>query len=65
MPYDSAIPLLGILPDKTITQKDTCTPMFIATLQQPSHGNNLNVHHRGMDKKDKVHTHIQWNTTQP
>ena len=30
--YDSAIPLLGIYPDKTIIQKDTCTPMFTATL---------------------------------
>ena len=31
-PYDPAIPLLGIYPDKTIIQKDTCTPMFIAAL---------------------------------
>ena len=30
--YDSAIPLLGIYPEKTIIQKDTCTPMFIAVL---------------------------------
>ena len=26
------IPLLGIYPDKTIIQKDTCTPMFITAL---------------------------------
>ena len=32
LPYDPAIPLLGIYLDKTIIQKDTCTPMFIATL---------------------------------
>ena len=32
LPYDPAIPLLGIYPEKTITQKDTCTPMFIAAL---------------------------------
>ena len=32
LPYDPAIPLLGIYPEKTIIQKDTCTPMFIATL---------------------------------
>ena len=31
-PYDPAIPLLGIYPEKTIIQKDTCTPMFIAAL---------------------------------
>ena len=30
--YDPAIPLLGIYPDKTIIQKDTCTLMFIAAL---------------------------------
>ena len=30
--FDTAIPLLGIYPDKTMTQKDTCTPMFIAAL---------------------------------
>ena len=28
--YDPAIPLLGIYPDKTLIQKDTCTQMFIA-----------------------------------
>ena len=32
LPYDSAILLLGIYPDKSITQKDICTPMFIAAL---------------------------------
>ena len=30
--YDPAVPLLGIYPDKTIIQKDTCTPRFIAVL---------------------------------
>ena len=30
--YDSAIPLLGIYPEKTISRKDTCTPVFIAAL---------------------------------
>ena len=32
LPYDPAIPLLGTYLEKTIIQKDTCTPMFIATL---------------------------------
>ena len=32
LPYDPAIPLLGIYPDKTIIQKDTYTTMFIAAL---------------------------------
>ena len=31
-PYDPAIPLLGIRPEKTIIQKDTCTPVFVAAL---------------------------------
>ena len=31
-PYDPAIPLLGIYPEETKTEKDTCTPMFTATL---------------------------------
>ena len=32
LPYDPAIPLLGIYPEKTIIQKDLCTTMFIAAL---------------------------------
>ena len=32
LPYDPAIPLLGIYPEKTIIQNDTCTPMFTAAL---------------------------------
>ena len=32
LPYDPAMPLLDIYPDKTIIQKDTCTPMFIAAV---------------------------------
>ena len=30
LPYDPAIPLLGIYPGKTLIQKDTCTPLFTA-----------------------------------
>ena len=30
--YDPATPLMGICPERTITQKDTCTLMFIAAL---------------------------------
>ena len=32
LPYDSAIPLLGMCPEKTRIQKDTCTSMLIAAL---------------------------------
>ena len=34
LPYDPAIPLLGIYPEKTIIQKESCTTMFIAALLQ-------------------------------
>ena len=30
--YDLAIPLLGIYTEKTVIQKDTCTPVFSAAL---------------------------------
>ena len=32
MPYDQAIPFLGIYLDKAVIQKDTYTPMFTAAL---------------------------------
>ena len=32
LPYDPAIPLLGIHTEETITERDTCTPVFIAAL---------------------------------
>ena len=42
LPFDPAIPFLGIYPEKTMSQKDACTPMLIAaqhkiakTLKQP------------------------------
>ena len=32
LPYDPAIPLLGIYPEKTVIQKGSCIKMFIAAL---------------------------------
>ena len=32
LPYDPAIPLLGIYPEETKVEKDTCIPLFIAAL---------------------------------
>ena len=32
LPYDSAIPLLGVHMEETRIERDTCTPMFIAAL---------------------------------
>ena len=35
LPYDPAIPLLGIHTKETGIERDTCTPMFITALFQP------------------------------
>ena len=32
LPYDPAIPFLGICPEETKIEKDTCIPMFTAAL---------------------------------
>ena len=32
LPYDSAVPFLGIYLEKNMVQKDTCTPMLTAAL---------------------------------
>ena len=32
LPYDPAIPLLGIYTEETRRERDMCTPMFIAAL---------------------------------
>ena len=32
LPYDPAIPLLGIHPEETIIQKESCTTMFTTAL---------------------------------
>ena len=51
LPYDSAIPLLGIYPVKTIIQKESCTTMFIAALStiariwmQPKCPSTVHIH---------------------
>ena len=61
--YDPAIPLLGIYPEKTVIQKDICTPIAervtrASTWQQPK---------CSLTKEwiKKMWYKIQWNTTQP
>ena len=70
LPYDPAIPLLGIYLKKIIIQKDTCTTMLIAALftiartwKQPKCPST----YEWIKKMSYTHTHIytQWNTTQP
>ena len=43
--YDPAIPLLGMYPEETKIEKDTCISLFIAELFAiGGQGNNLDVH---------------------
>ena len=64
-PYDPVIPLLGMYPEETKTEKDTCTPLFIVALftiarmwKQPRC--------RSTDEWiKKCGTYTQWNITQP
>ena len=45
LPFDPAITLLGIHTEESRTERDTCTPIFIAALfVMPGHGINLDVH---------------------
>ena len=45
LPYDPAIPLLDIYPEKTTILKDTCTPVFTEALFTITRcGSNLDVH---------------------
>ena len=74
LPYEPAIPLLGIFSEKTIIEKDTCTPIFIAALlataetwKQPK----CSLTDEWIKKMWYVHTHThththtQWNIIQP
>ena len=63
LPFDSAILLLGIYPEKTMIQKDPCTPVFIAALytiakarKQPKCPLT--------EEWIKMGTYTQWNITQ-
>ena len=69
LPYDPTIPLMGIYPKKTIIEKDTCTPMFIAALStvartwKQSRCPSIDEWIRSV-----VHTYnhvMEWNITQP
>ena len=66
LPYDPAIPLLGIQPEKTIIQKDRCTPIHWNTVYN-SHGMEATLMstNRRTDKEKMVYTYIQWNITRP
>ena len=66
LPYDPAIPLPGIYPQKIIIQKDACALMLTAALFTiVKHGSNLNVREEIQRNRYRCGTHIQWNATQP
>ena len=50
LPYDPAIPLLGMHTEETRIQRDTCTPMFIPALFMIAR-----TWKQQMDKKAVVH----------
>ena len=65
-PYDLAIPLLGINPEETKVEKDTCTPVFIAALFTTAR----TWKQRRCPSTDEWikklwYIYIQWNRTQP
>ena len=63
LPYESAVPLLGIYPKemKSLPQRDICTPYLLQHCQR--HENNLNVP-QWVNEKQKCDVYIQWNITQ-
>ena len=57
LPYDPAIPLLGIYPEKTIIQKESRTTLFIAALFTIARTWKQPERHRQMngDREDVAH----------
>ena len=67
LPYDPAIPLLGIHTEETRIERDTCTSMFIAALfiiartwKQPRCPSAEDCRN-----EESCGTYTQWNITQP
>ena len=65
LPYDPAIPFLGIYPDKTFLEKDTCTHMFIAALFTIAKTWKQLKCASKMIGFGRCGTYSQWNTTHP
>ena len=72
LPYDPAIPLLGIYLEKmkTLIQKDKCTPMFTAALftiaktwKQPKCTSTDEWIKKMYFIHTHTHTHTQWNVS--
>ena len=65
LPHDPAIPLLGIYPDKTFLEKDTCTHMFSAALFTIAKTWKQPKCPPTDDGLGRCGIYTQWNTTQP
>jgi hypothetical protein len=67
LPYDAAIPLLGIYPKECNTgySRGTCTPMFIAALFTIASDGNSQDAPLLMNGLRKCGIYTQWNFTQP
>ena len=66
LPYDPAIPLLGIYPEKTIIQKESCTTMFTAALFTIARTWKQPKCPQTDEWIKKIwHIYIQWNISQP
>ena len=65
LPYDPAIPLLGIYTEETRTERDTCTPMFIAALFIIARTWKQARCPLADKWIRKLCTYTQWNITQP
>ena len=63
LPYDSAIPLVGIYPDKTITEKDKSIPIFIAALVTIAKTRIQPKCPLADEWIKMMCTYMQWNTT--
>ena len=62
--YDPAIPLLGLYPEKTKIEKDTCTALFIAALFTKAwKQSRYPLTDEWIKKLWYIYT--QWNITQP
>ena len=64
-PYDPAIPLLGIYPEETKTEEDTCIPLFAAALFTIARTWKQPRCPSAEEWVKKCGTHTQWNITQP
>ena len=64
-PYDPAIPLLGIYPEDTKTERDPRIPLFTAALLTIARTWKQPRHPSTDEWIKKFGTYTQWNITQP